>query len=177
MTRTSALGGIPALAALLPLVLALLVGSCSRGPSRGEVRKLDEYALTVETPVGWTGGGAGGTYEFRSPDGTGRLRIARLDGVVSTAGMKDAQLLSGTGAVPSGRQLPTSPTKIGTLSAERGRFAASDGRTYDVVAVATPKGVVLFQASVGAEHATEDAAAVERLFTGLRQSIQYTGAK
>lgn len=176
--RTSALGGIPALAVLLPLVLALLVGGCSRGATKGELRKLDEYALVVETPLGWTGGGAGGTYEFRSPDGTGRLRIARLDGVASAVGLKDGQLLAGTGALPSGRQFPNSPTKIGPLSAERGRFTVNDGRIYDVVAVSVPKGgVVLFQASVAAERANEDSAAVERLFTGLRQSIQYTGPR
>jgi hypothetical protein len=171
MLRPHVLGGVPAWAVLWPLILALFAG-CGRGQSRGETRKLDEYALTVETPSGWTGGGSGGTYEYRSPDGTGRLRIAPVEGGASLAGLKDAQLLAGTGAQPVTKVFPTSPTKIGTLSAERGRFAANDGRVYDVVAVQTPKGVVLFQTSVSSERASESSADVEKLFTTLRQSIQ-----
>ena len=176
MLRPHVLGGVPALAALLPLVLLLLVG-CARGPTRGEPRKLEEWGLTVETPAGWTGGGAGGTYVFRSPDGTGRLRVAPLDGATSVAGLKDAQLVAGTGATATGRVFPTSPTKIGTLSAERGRFSANDGRVYDVVAVQVPRGVVLFQTSVAADLAADGSGDAERLFTTLRQSIQALGPR
>ena len=164
------------LAALMPLVLMLLA-SCSRGPTRGEQRKLDQYALTVDTPAGWTGGGAGGTYEFRSPDGTVKLRVAPLEGATSATGLKDAQLLAGTGATATDRAFPTSPTKIGPLSAERGRLTANDGRVYDVVAVQVPRGVVLFQTSVAASRASDGSGDVERLFTALRQSIQFLGGK
>lgn len=174
--RPHVLGAVPALAALMPLVLLLLT-SCMRGPARGEPRKLDEYALSVETPAGWTGGGAGGTYEFRSPDGTVKLRVAPLEGAQSASGLKDAQLLAGTGAAATERLFPTSPTKIGPLSGERGRFKANDGRIYDVVAVQVTRGVVLFQTSVAAERATDGSGDVDRLFTTVRQSIQLLAAK
>lgn len=157
-------------AGLLPILLLLLGGGCSRDAAQGDTRTFAEHGLSVRTPKGWTGGGAGGTYEFRSADGTARLRIGRLDGAAAVGGLKDAQLLAGTGAVATARSLPPSPTKAGPLPAERARFTANDGRIYDVVAVQTSKGVVLFQASVSAEHASAEGG-VESLFAGIRQSI------
>lgn len=168
----------PSLAGLLPLVMFFLVG-CGRSPPRGEVKRIEAHHLQIETPVGWTGGGAGGTYEFHSPDGTGRVRIAALEGATSATGLKDAQLLSGTGAIVSKRLLPTSPVKIGAMVGERIRVATNDHRVYEVIALAVQSGdrktVVLIQASVSEEHAEKDPAAVDALFTSLRQSIQAMG--
>ena len=164
-------GLLGALLSLLPAVALLLsLAGCGRGDDRTEIRKLAEHGLSVATPAGWTGGGAGGTYEYRSADGSARLRIAPLEGATATAGLKDAQLLAGTGVTPVSRNLPPSPTRVGALPAERGRFTGNDGRVYDVVAVQTQRGVVLFQTSVTADRATS--AEVERLFTMVRQSIQ-----
>jgi hypothetical protein len=167
---------VPSLAGLLPLVMFLLMG-CGRSPPRGEVKRIEAHLLQIETPKGWTGGGAGGIYEFHSPDGTGRVRIAGLEGATSAVGLKDAQLLAGTGATVVKRLLPTSPVKIGALVGERIRVATSDHRVYEVIALAAPpggdrKGVVLIQASVSAEHADTAPAAVDALFASLRQSIQ-----
>jgi hypothetical protein len=178
MTRTSLLGHVPVLAGFLPLVLLLLVG-CGKSAARGEVKKLDMYAIQLETPAGWTGGGAGGTYEFRSPDGTGRVRVAALEGASSASELKDAQLMAGTGAVATSRVLPASPTRVGPLHGERARFMGSDGRLYDIVALTVPvngkKMVVLVQTSTSAEHASSESSAVESMFSRLRQSIQYIG--
>lgn len=160
------LSWLPALAVLLSLA------GCGRGDERGEVRKLAEHGLSVATPAGWTGGGAGGTYEYRSPDGGAKLRVAPLEGAATTANLKDAQLLAGTGVTPTARNLPPSPTRVGRLPAARGRFTGNDGRIYDVVAVQTSKGIVLFQTSLSAERPASDA---ERLFTSVRQSIQLDG--
>lgn len=154
---------LPALAVLLSLV------GCGRGDERADIRKLSEYGLSVATPGGWSGGGAGGTYEYRSPDGGAKLRIAPLEGVAAPTNLKDTQLLAGTGVTPVSRNLPPSPTRVGALPAERGRFTGNDGRVYDVVAVQTAKGVVLFQTSVSADRPTAEA---ERLFNAVRQSIQ-----
>ncbi|MCU0653844.1 MAG: hypothetical protein MUF64_00660 [Polyangiaceae bacterium] len=169
----------PSLAGLLPLVMFLLVG-CGRSPPRGEVKRIETYHLQLETPAGWTGGGAGGIYEFHSPDGTGRVRIAALEGASSAVGLKDAQWMAGTGATIHKRLLPTSPVKIGALVGERTRVAASDRRVYEIIALSVTlgerKAVVLIQTSVSAEHAEKDPAAVDALFTSLRQSIQASGA-
>ncbi len=156
------LSWLPALAVLLSLA------GCGRGDAQGDVRKLAEHGLSVVTPRGWTGGGAGGTYEYRSPDGGAKLRIAPLEGA-AVATLKDAQLLAGTGVAPTSRDLPPSPTRVGKLPAARGRFTGNDGRVYDVVAVQTSRGVVLFQTSVTTERPAYDA---ERLFNAVRQSIQ-----
>jgi hypothetical protein len=165
----------PSLAGLLPLVMFLLMG-CGRSPPRGEARRIEAHHLQIETPAGWTGGGAGGIYEFHSPDGTGRVRIAGLEGASSAVGLKDAQLLSGTGATVVKRLLPTSPVKIGTLVGERIRVATSDHRVYEVIALAVSAGekkaVVLIQASVSSEHAEKEPSAADALFTLLRQSIR-----
>lgn len=171
MLRYVPQGLLGTLLSILPAVALLLsLSGCGRGGEPTEIRKLAEYGLSVATPTGWSGGGAGGTYEYRSADGSAKLRIAPLDGVASTVGLKDAQLLAGTGVTPVSRNLPPSPTRVGPLSAERGRFTGNDGRVYDVVAVQTPKGIVLFQTSVTADRATS--AEVERLFSTVRQSIQ-----
>lgn len=170
---------IPSLAGLLPLVFMLLVG-CGRSPPRGEVKRLDAHGIQIETPVGWTGGGAGGIYEFHSPDGTGRVRVAPLEGASSAAGLKDSQLLAGTGATVTKRLLPTSPLKIGQLSGERIRVATSDRRVYEIIALSVPVGerrsVVLIQTSVAADLLEKDPAAVDALFSALRQSIQLVGS-
>ena len=159
--------GVELLRALLPIVL--LVIGCAKPADHGDVRKIEQHGLQVETPRGWTGGGAGGTYEFRSPDGTSRIRIVAVDGPLGS--LKEPQLLSGTGATATSRMLPTSPTRIGSLSAERARFATSDGRVYDVVAVQTARDVVLVQTSVTSERSSSDPEEVERLFRSVRQSI------
>lgn len=170
---------IPSLAGLLPLVMFFLVG-CGRSPPRGETKQIDAHHLQIETPVGWTGGGAGKTYEFHSPDGTGRVRIAALEGATSAIGLKEAQFLTGTGATVRKKLLPTSPIKVGTMMGERIRVATSDHRIYEVIALAVSMGdrktVVLIQTSVSEEHAEADPAAVEALFTSLRQSIQPMGS-
>ncbi|MCS6898862.1 MAG: hypothetical protein NZX77_03725 [Polyangiaceae bacterium] len=144
------------------------------------MRRIEAHRLQIETPAGWTGGGAGGTYEFHSPDGTGRVRIAGLEGVSGAVGLKESQLLAGTGATVVKRLLPTSPVKIGVLMGERIRVATSDQRVYEVIALAVPvgekKAVVLIQASVSADHAEKEPAAADGLFTMLRQSIRPLGA-
>jgi hypothetical protein len=163
--------GASLLRGLLPF-LALLFLGCAKPTEPAETRKLESVGLAIETPAGWTGGGAGGTYEYRSADGTGRVRVARLEGATSPSALKESQLLTGTGAQATSKLFPTSPTKIGALVAERARFSASDGRVYDVVAVQTPHGVLLVQTSVTAERLTQDAEGTERLFTSVRQSIK-----
>lgn len=172
-------GHVPALAGFLPFVLWLLVGC--RGSPQGEVKKLDVYSIQLETPAGWTGGGAGGTYEFRSPDGASRVRIAALDGVASASGLKDAQLMAGTGATITSKVLPASPTRAGALHGERARFIGNDGRLYDIVALTVPfqgkTTVVIIQTSTSAENASQEPVAVDELFSRLRQSIQYTGSE
>lgn len=171
--------GVPSVTGLIPLVLLLLMG-CGRSPPRGEVKKLDAHGIQIETPAGWTGGGAGGIYEFHSPDGTGRVRIAPLEGATSATGLKEGQLLAGTGATVTKKLLPTSPLKVGSMTGERIRFATSDRRVYEVLALAVTNGdrrsVVLIQASVSAEYAQQDPAAVEALFSAFRQSIQPVGS-
>lgn len=173
--------GVPSsLTGLLPMVLLLLMG-CGRSPPRGEIKRVDAYGIQLETPSGWTGGDAGGVYEVHSPDGTGRVRIAPLEGVSSASGLKEGQLLSGTGATVTRRLLPTSPVKIGPMVGERARFATSDRRVYEVIALLVPlgnerKGVVLIQTSVSAEVAERDPSAVDALFSSLRQSIQFIGS-
>jgi len=89
--------------------------------------------------------------------------------VTTIGSLKDPQLLAGTGATLVSRNLPPSPTRVGKLAAERGRFTCNDGRVYDVVAVQTAKGVLLFQTSVSADRAAEES---ERVFNAIRHSIQ-----
>lgn len=180
MVRSLLPTDISSLIGLLPLILFLLVG-CGRSPPRGEVKRLEAYAIQLETPKGWTGGGAGGIYEFHSPDGTGRVRVAPLDGVSTAAGLKESQLLAGTGATVTSKVLPTSPMKIGPVTGERARFAASNGRVYEVIALLVPvsggrKSVVLIQTSVSAEFAQQDPGAADALFASVRQSIQFVGS-
>jgi hypothetical protein len=171
MTR-SFLQGIGYLPGLLPLLLLLFAG-CGRGAPRGETRALEPHGLQVETPGGWTGGGSGGIYEFRSPDGTARVRIGPLEGTMVVGGLKEQQLLSGTGVTSVSRSFPISPTKVGPLVAERGRFITSDGRIYEIVAVQNPgHAVVLIQTSVSGEFAKSAPEDMERIFSNVRQSIQ-----
>jgi len=171
--------GVPSLTGLLPLVLLLLMG-CGRSPPRGEVKRIDAHGIQLETPAGWTGGGAGGIYEFHSPDGTGRVRIAPLEGASGATGLKEGQLLSGTGATVVKKLSPTSPVKVGSMTGERVRFSTSDRRVYEVVALAVSSGadrrVILIQTSISAEHAERDPGAADALFAALRQSIQPVGS-
>ncbi len=180
MTQSTLLGPMPTLAGLLPLVLFLLVG-CTRTAPRVQARRLDLHAIQIETPAGWTGGGAGGTYEFRSPDGAARVRVAALEGAVSATGLKDAQLMAGTGAAVREKIHPASTTRVGELQGERARLRGSDGRVYEVVALAVPqaggrRSVVLVQTSVSAEHASQQASDAEAIFAQIRHSIAHLGA-
>jgi hypothetical protein len=177
----TAFGGLRPLAGLLPFFVLLSV-ACTRSSSPApETRALDRYALRLDTPAGWTGGGAGGTYEYHGPDGVGRVRVGRLEGASAVAGLKDAQLLAGTGASPAARVAAPSPTKVGPLAALRARFSGTDGREYDVVAVQLPAAagapptVVLVQTSVTADYLAGHGAAVEALFALVRQSLHYDG--
>ncbi|HEU4412745.1 MAG TPA: hypothetical protein VFS43_46305 [Polyangiaceae bacterium] len=179
----TALSGLRPLAGLLAPFFMLFSVACSRSSSPGpEPRALERYALRLDTPAGWTGGVAGGTYEYHSPDGLGRVRVGRLEGATGVAGLKDVQLMAGTGASPSARIAAPSPTKVGPLPALRARFSGGDGRVYDVVAVqlpgapGAPPSVVLVQTSVTADYAAEHNAAVESLFALVRQSLRYEGA-
>jgi hypothetical protein len=179
----TALSGLRPLAGLLAPFFMLFSVACTRSaPPEPEPRSLARYALRLETPAGWTGGVAGGTYEYHSPDGLGRVRVARLEGAAAVAGLKDLQLMAGTGASPAARIAAPSPTKVGPLAALRARFSGSDGRVYDVVAVqlpaaaGAPASVVLVQTSVTSDYAAEHNAAVESLFALVRQSLRYEGA-
>ncbi len=179
----TALGGLRPLTGLLPFFMLFSV-ACARSSSPApESRTLERYALRLETPAGWTGGVAGGTYEYHSPDGVGRVRVSRLEGATNVAALKDLQLMAGTGASPAARVAAPSPTKVGPLPALRARFTGSDGRVYDVVAVqlppsapGAPPSVALVQTSVTADYAAEHNAAVESLFALVRQSLRYEGA-
>ncbi|HEU4535826.1 MAG TPA: hypothetical protein VFS00_16990 [Polyangiaceae bacterium] len=167
----------PSLAGLLPFFMLFSVACARSSSSPPEARALERYALRLETPAGWTGGVAGGTYEYHSPDGVGRVRVSRLEGAAAVAGLKDAQLMAGTGASPSARIAAPSAAKVGPLPALRARFAGSDGRVYDVVAVQVPAAggpaVVLVQTSVPAGDAEHRAG--ESLFALVRQSLRYEG--
>lgn len=179
----TALSGLRPLAGLLAPFFMFFSVACSRSSAPGpEPRALERYALRLETPAGWTGGVAGGTYEYHSPDGLGRVRVARLEGASSVGSLKDLQLMAGTGASPSARIAAPSSTKVGPLSAVRARFSGTDGRVYDVVAVqlpaaaGAPPSVVLVQTSVTSDYAAEHGATVESLFALVRQSLRYEGS-
>jgi len=154
----------------------MLSVSCKGAARPSDLRKLEPYALQVETPAGWTGGGAGGTFEFHGPDGAGRVRVGKLEGITSLNGLREGQLLAQTGASVADVQSKPSPAKINGISALRGRLLGSDRRVYEVVAIQLPGvGIVLVQASLPADAASDDAGEGAKLFALVRQSLRYTG--
>lgn len=176
MTAPSFWPGLRLIAGILPVLLVMLAVACKGSSHPTELRRLDPYPLQLDTPAGWTGGGAGGTLEFHGPDGSGRVRVGRLEGAVTLQGLRDAQLLSQTGANLTDVHAKASPTRINGVPALRARLAASDGRVYEVVAVQLPGvGVVLVQASLPADAAADEGGEGARLFSVVRQSLKYTG--
>lgn len=176
MTRALLISGLGSLAGFLPLVLLLLTG-CAKAPSSGPAQKLGEHGVEITLPSGWTGGRAGGTYEFRSPDGGGRVRVGKLEGATTASGLKDAQLLSGTGATAVKRVLPPSPHKVGALVGERAQFVGGDGRLYEVLALLVPKhGVVLVQTSVPDGEAGAEGSGADALFSKIRHGVRVAAA-
>jgi hypothetical protein len=176
MTVPSWWPGLRLLVGVLPALLVMLTVSC-KGPSQPtELRRLEPYGLQLEIPVGYTGGGAGGTFEFHGPDGAGRVRVAKLEGVTTVQGLRDAQLLANTGASVADVMSKPSPAKISGAPAIRGRLLGSDRRVYEVVAIQLPGvGVVLVQSSLPVETTADDADEGTRLFAVVRQSLKYTG--
>jgi hypothetical protein len=153
----------------------MLAVSCKGSSQPTELRKLEPYALQLETPVGWTGGGAGGTFEFHGPDGAGRVRVGKLEGISSLSAIRDGQLLAQTGANVADVQAKASPAKINGVPALRARLLGTDRRVYEVVAIQMPgAGIILVQASLPESAAADDADGA-RIFALVRQSLKYTG--
>ncbi len=176
MTVPSWWPGLRLLVGVLPALLVMLSVSCKSTSQPTDIRKLEPYALQLETPSGWTGGGAGGTFEFHGPDGAGRVRVGKLEGVTSLSGLRDAQLLAQTGASVTDVQSKPSPAKINGISALRGRLLGSDRRVYEIVAIQLPDtSIILVQASLPVDAATDDAGNGAKLFALVRQSLKYTG--
>ena len=176
MTVPSWWPGLRLLVGVLPALLVMLSVSCKSSSQPTDLRKLEPYALQLETPSGWTGGGAGGTFEFHAPNGAGRVRVGKLEGVTSLNGLREAQLLAQTGATVTDVQSKPSSAKINGTSALRGRILGSDRRVYEVVAVQLPGvGIVLVQASFPVDTASDEGGDGANLFALVRQSLKYTG--